>query len=228
MSDQPDNPITPDAEPTREELEAASVMRPLAELPSPFSIVGHPRLPEPSITALSPDDQKAVREVAGSTDPEAVQAALLTFLQERSVAFRIRAGAGDGASAPEREALSQINQLRLLTEEFARLDAELAEIVEHRTEYDDSGNAVPVPVYAFQGSLRTAREARKAEVQHQMGLLAGMEGEAAMERAVRDEVLNQRQRKAQIEEQREVARRAHQIASERRINAAAEARAKHL
>lgn len=229
MSDNPTASPSPDEEPTAEELAAASAIRPLEELPSPWTIKGNPRMTsEVSLSALSPADQQAVREAAGTNDPDAIQAALHGFLRQRSVEFRLKAGAGDGATEPEREALSQMNQLRLLGDEFARIETELAEVRSHRTEHDADGNPVAVPVYALNGALRTSRENRLNEIKHAMSLLAGIEGEAAMQGAVRAQALRTRTLNSQIADQREITRRAHEVARERRINAAAETKAKFL
>ena len=149
-------------------------------------------------------------------------------LRQRSAEFRIKAGVGEGATEPEREALSIQNQMRLYAEEYGRIEAELADVAEARIEKDANGDQFVVTIPALEGSQRTWREARMREIGQAMSRLAGPEGEAAMRRAARDEALKRRQLKAQIEEQREIARRAHEIASERRIKAGAEARAKFL
>jgi ERCC4-related helicase len=115
-----------------------------------------------------------------------------------------------------------------MTEEYNRLDTELADVSEHRTEYDANGNAVPVPVYVHQGTGRTAREHRMGEIKHQMALLAGVEGEAAMKRAARKDVLKAREITRQLTDSREIERRAHELAREDRINEAARTKAKFL
>jgi hypothetical protein len=229
MSDTSDTPISPDEEPTAEELAEASAIRPLEDLPSAWTVKGSPRmLEEPTLKALAPEDQQTVREAAGSNDPEAVKAALFSFLREKQTHARILYGAGEGASAAEREALNQMNQLRLHGEEYRRLEAELAAVGEARVETDANGDQFVVPVPKLQGSQRTWREARMREIGQAMSLLAGIEGEAGMERAAREEALKRRKVRAQIEERRAITRRAHEIASERRITKAAEAKAKFL
>ena len=219
----------PSDEPTAEEVAVAATVRPLEQLPSPWEVTGNPRiLSEPTLEALSPADREAVLQRAGSDKPEAISGALKAFLHERSVEVRIRAGAGDGATESEREALSQMNQLRLLSGEVDRLKAELAEVREHRTEHDANGNPVPVPVYALQGDGRTARQNRLNEIMHEMSLVAGLEGEAAMKRAARADALKARELKQQVEDSREIKRRAHEMAREDRINQAARNRARFL
>jgi hypothetical protein len=229
MSDNTDTPISPEDEPTEAEIAEARAMRPIEDLPSNFTVKGNPQMLAelPPLTAFSQEDRQAIRQAAGSDAPEAIQGAILDFLQERRTEFRIKAGPGEGASGPEREALEQLNQLRLWSEEYHRLEAELARPIDHRTEYDERGEPVAVPIY-LQGSLRTSREVRMGELRQSMSLLAGIEGEAAMQRAVRSEALNRRKVKAQIEERQEIIRRAHEKAREKRINEAADAKAKFL
>ena len=110
-----------------------------------------------------------------------------------------------------------MNELRLLSAEYGKLEAELAEVAEARIEKDADGNQFAVPVHALQGQQRTWREARMRQIGQQMTQVAGIEGQKALDRAAREEALKRRQRSAQIEEQREITRRAHEIAKEKRV-----------
>ena len=229
MSDTPTIPVSPDEEPTVEELAAAATMRPLDQLPSPWVVKGDPAvLSAPTLEALSPADRQAVMNRAGTNDPKAINAALNGFLRERQQDVRIRCGPGEGATATEREALDQMNQLRLMTEEFHRLETELAEVSEHRTEYDASGNAVPVPVYVLQGDLRSARQARMDQIGEQMTLVAGIQGEAELKRAARVDALRIRKARSDVSDLREIERRAQEMVREERLNEAAKTKAKFL
>jgi hypothetical protein len=182
----------------------------------------------PTLEALSPADQQTVIQKAGSTDPTAVGRALNAFLRERREEVLIRCGPGEGATETEREALDQTNQLRLLSEEHDRIATELADVREHRTEYDANGNPVPVPVYVLQGSLRSSRQARLDEIKETMALVAGIQGEAALERAARADARRIRKLQSEVAEAREIERRAHEMAREKRINEAAANKAKFL
>lgn len=230
LTDTHSTPPSPAEEPTPQEIAAAGVIRPLEELPSPWQVKGNPRMiEEPTLAALSPEDrQKVIQNASRSNDPDALNVALHGFLRERSAEFRLKAGAGEGATATEREAISQINQLRLLSEEHSRLEAELAEVREHRTELDAHGNPVAVPVYALQGASRAAREARMNEIRHQQALIAGVQGEEALKRAAREDAIRIREVRAAIADRDEIERRAHEIVREDRLNAAAAAKAKFL
>lgn len=226
----PDTPPSPDEEPTAEEIAAAGAMRPLGELPSPWTVKGNPPIiSEPTLAALSPEDrQTVIQRASGSNHPDALNDALQGFLRERSAEFRLMAGAGEGATHTEREALSQLNQLRLLGAERDRIQAELTEVREHRTETDERGNPVAVPVHALQGSARAAREARLHEINHQAALIAGVEGEAALKQAARSDAIRTRELKAALFEREEIERRAREMVREDRINAAARTKAKFL
>lgn len=221
-------PVSTD-EPTAAEIKAAGVIRPLDQLPSPWIVKGEPSiLSQPTIEALSPADQKVVMERAGSGNPDAISRALNGFLRERQRDLRIRCGAGEGATATEAEALDQLNQVRLLTEESKRIESELADVREHRTEYDDNGNPLPVPVYSVQGGLRTAREFRLAEITDQLALISGIEGAAALTQAARKDALKARELFEQTADRAEIKRRAEQMVREERLDAAARAQAKFL
>jgi hypothetical protein len=229
VNDTSNTPANPDEEPTAAEIAAAGTIRSLDQLPSPWVMKGEPSvISAPTLEALSPADQQKVLESAGSTNPTAVGRALNEFLRKRSADVRIRCGPGEGATETEREALDQMNQLRLMSEEHDRIAAELADIREHRTEYDANGNPVPVPVYALQGSSRTAREARLDQINEQMALVAGIQGEAALERAARADARRIRKLQSEVAEAREIERRAHEMAREKRINEAAATKAKYL
>jgi hypothetical protein len=216
-------------EPTAAEIAAAGVIRPLDALPSPWIVKGEPRiLSQPTLEALSPADQKVVMERAGSSNPEAISNALNGFLRDRQRDLRIRCGAGEGATATEAEALDQLNQVRLLTEEIDRIETELADVREHRTEYDAEGRPVAVPVYAVQGSLRSAKQHRLSEISGQLALISGVEGEAALNAAARKDALRARELAEQTADRAEIKRRAEQMVREKRLDAAARTHAKFI
>ena len=225
---EPTAPLPTD-EPTDAELAAASTIRPLDQLPSPVVVVGDPPvLSQLSLKALSLADQKIVMDRANGTSEGAINAALFGFLRERRNATLIKCGAGEGATETEREALCQMNQLRLMTEEYNRIVGELDEVSEHRTEYDAEGNATPVPVYVHQGDSRSARNHRLTEIKSQMAQLHGRESEVALREAARKEALKTRQINQQLEDGREIERRAHELARDERINEAARRKASIL
>lgn len=217
----------PDDEPTPEEIAAAGTIRPIDDIPSPWIVKGTPAiLSAPTLSALSPDDQKAVRERAGSTDERAIQSALTEFLKDRQRDFRIRCGPGEGATETERTALSQANELRLLADEQSRIEAELAEVWDHRTEIGPDGNPVAVPVYRHQGDARAAREARLEQIVYQAALVAGIEGDKELNAARRADALKARAVRQQTAERDEIKRMGAALIREERVKKGAEAYAK--
>jgi hypothetical protein len=223
-----DTTPTPIDEPTAAELAAAGTIRPLDQIPSPWTVKGNPPIiSQPSLDALSPADQQAVLERAGSSDPTALQKALLGFLQDRQSELRIRCGPGEGASETERVALCQVNRTRLLTEEAKKIEAELEDVISHRTEYDEVGKPHAVPVYRAQGSTRTALMARLDQINHEMLQVAGIDGQAELERATRADAMAARELRRQSEENTEAKRRAEEMLREERINERARTYAKH-
>lgn len=229
MTDTLNTPASPDEEPTAAELAAAGTMRPIEQLPSPWIVKGNPAvISAPTLEALSQADRQTVLSSAGTNDPKAVEAALHGFLKDRQRDLRIRCGPGEGATETERTAMSQINQTRLLVEEYHKLQSELAEVREHRTEVDANGNAVAVPVYVLQGSLRTAREVRMDEITKQTALIAGIQGEAELKEAARVDALRIRKTRQDVADVREIERRAHEMVRNERLDNAAKTKAKFL
>jgi hypothetical protein len=67
-----------------------------------------------------------------------------------------------------------------------------------------------------------------AEIAHEMALIAGIQGEAALKRAAREDAIRARELKAAAFERDEIERRARELVREDRINAAAQSKAKFL
>jgi hypothetical protein len=216
-----DTTTLPHDEPTAEELAAVSTIRPLEDLPSNWTVKGDPKVLAPTLSALSPSDQQTVRQRAASAEPEAINRALVDFLREKRVEVRLLTGAGEGTTAVERAALSQMASLRDMSTEVARIETELADVVSHRTEYKD-GKPVAVPVYRLTGRARSAREARLDEIKHSMALVAGIEGEAEMREAARKDALRMRELRLQVAEREEVKALGEQMLRDERIKAQAE------
>lgn len=231
MTNTPTNPVPADTdnEPTAAEMDAFNRFAE-ADIPSNVSIVGDPlaRVSEPTMAALSPEDQQTVRERARSSDPDAISRALYGFLQEKRRETLIKIGAGEGATETQRTMLEQANTVRLLKQSIDRIEERLAEIAGHGTVTDEDGTTRAVPIYSVQGDQRTAHEAEKERLLYQMALIAGVQGDRELREANRKDALKARETQAQLAEHREIARRARQVASEDRINRAAEQRAKFL
>lgn len=230
MSEEFNTPL-PSAEFTPEELAEASAMRPLEAIPSSWTVKGDPAVTKfvPKLEAFSPSDQKAVRELAGpNATGEQLQSALMTFLKSKSAEARIIAGAGAGATEPEREALEQLGQIQQLERERNRIEDELSDVIRHDTVIGADGMPEAVPVFRYQGQALTQRTYRIAEIAQEIADLKGARGDRAMQEAVRREADNRRQIKNQLEEAEEAKRRAETMVREERVNAAAKTRANML
>ncbi len=230
MSEEYNTPL-PSADFTPEELAEASAMRPLEAVPSNWTVKGDPSFTKftPSVEALAPTDQKAVRQLAGpNATGEQLQSALMGFLQNKRIEARIIAGAGPDATEPEREALEQLGQIRELAREHGKLQAELADVARYENGFDADGNPIAIPVLRFQGEAVTIRTHRMAEIAQAVTDLEGDRGKKAMEEAVRREAANRREQRTRLEEAAEVERRAEAMVREERVEARAKTRANML
>jgi hypothetical protein len=232
VTDTPITPANPDEEPTAEELAEAAKIRPASEFPSPWKVDAFaPRSAflTPSIEALSPADQKAVRSNARSTNPEDLQASLMAFLQERSTDLRVRCG-GEGLTETEITASELDQRSREITAELNRLQEELMAVDHYNTGKDAHGNpvAVAVPKIAPNSEKHRALYAHMDELARELASLGGAEGDRQLAEAARREALKRRGLQQQIADVAEVDRRAQEIARNRRLDAAAQAKARFL
>lgn len=213
-------------EPTAEEMDAFNNFSPL-DIPSPVQVIGQPRIAtEPTLASFSPQQQQEILARAGGSSPEEISAAIQPYLLEKRRELLIKGGAGEGATETQRTMLEQANRVRLLNEGIQRIDAELGAVLRHDTVTGEDGTVRAVPVYQHQGDARTAREAERDRLAHEMVLIAGLQGVRELTEANRRDAIRARDMTAQVEEQREITRRADQLAREERINRAAEQRAK--
>jgi hypothetical protein len=219
----------PDDEPTPAELEAFNNFDPLIDVPTNFEVIGNPRVnAEPTLSSFSREQQEIIRQRAGSADPVALQNAMHGFLLEKKREFLIKGGAGPGSTETMRTSLEQANRVGQLQRDIASIDAQLADVLEYRTEPDATGSPQPVPVYRLQGDSRSAFEARKRELGHEMVLIAGVQGERELRAANRTDALNARKARQQVEEFRQAETLAQQIARDERVRKMAETKAKFL
>lgn len=226
----------PDDEPTAAEMAAFNSFDPVNDVPSPVQVTGDARAffdrigAEPTLQALNPELRHAAEaRLAGLPwTPEAERAAVLAVLRDNSREFRIKAGAGEGATETQRTMLQQANQIRQLAGEYERIKTLLAEVREFRNEVDDTGKPTPVPVYVSEGDSRRALEARLDEVGREMALIAGIQGDRELKEANRADALQARKTRQQIADHREASRRAAKMAREDHINRMARTKAKFL
>ncbi|MEQ7872527.1 hypothetical protein ABDK56_00760 [Sphingomonas sp. ASV193] len=229
-----DNTITPAApveEPTPAEIAEAGKLRPLESLGSVWVQKG-PATNEPFTTptadAFDPETRDRIRREAQG-DPKAEARLVAEEVRSKSRQARLIIGAAD-MTAAEAEALDQRNNIRLIDEESVRLNAELMAVDGYITVQGPNGEPFPEPVLAIaEGSQRyLAMKARLNELAAQRSLIMGREGQKALDEAAKKDAIRNREIKSQIEDRKEIDRRASEIARERRLNAAAETKAKFL
>lgn len=229
MSDNTNQPATDSSdEPSQAELDSFNNFDPIRDIPSPVEVVGNVRLAgNVTMSSFSPQQQEAILQRAGNDRSEkSLQTAIHSYLLDQRRELLIRGGAGEGATQTQRTMLEQANRVRQLSADIARIDKALADVVSHRTEIGEDGTPVAVPVYQVQGDNRSAFEAEKRRLEHEMVLIAGIEGERQITEANRADALAVREAKARVAEFREAEALAAKIARDERIQRMAQTKAK--
>jgi hypothetical protein len=231
VTDTPATPTNPTEEPTAAEIAEAGKLRPLESLGSVWVQKGaatNGPFSTPTADAFDNETRDRIRREARG-DPEVEARLVAAEVRSKSLQARMMIGAAN-LTATETETLDQLNTMRQLDEESARIEAELMKVDGWNTVEGPNGDPVPEPVFAIpEGSQRhLAMRARLEELAHQRSMIAGREGQKALAEAAKRDAIRNRELKAQVEDRKEIERRAAEIARDRRINAAAEAKAKFL
>jgi hypothetical protein len=231
VTDSTTSPAAPVEEPTAAEIAEAGKLRPLDGLGSVWVQKGpatNVRFSTPTADAFDNETRDRIRREAKG-DPQAEARLVAAEVRSKSLQARMMIGAAD-LTATETETLDQLNTMRQLDEESARIETELMKVDGWNTVEGPNGDPIPVAVFAIpEGSQRhLAMKARLEELAHQRSMIAGHEGQKALAEAAKRDAVRNRELKAQAEDRKEIERRAAEIARDRRINAAAEAKAKFL
>ena len=231
MTNSTTSPAAPVEEPTAAEIVEAGKLRPLESLGSVWVQKGpatNTPFSTPTIEAFDPATRDRIRQEAQG-DPQAEARLVAAEERSKSLQARMMIGAAD-LTATESETLDQLNTMRQLDEESARIEAELMRVDRWTTVQGPNGDPLPEAVFAIpEGSQRhLTMKARLQELAHQRSMITGREGQKALAEAAKRDAIRNRELKAQVEDRKEIDRRAAEIARERRINAAAEAKARHL
>jgi len=226
----PATTAAPSDEPTQAEMDAFNNFDPIHDIPTSTQIVGDVRINSaPTMASFSPEQQQQIRERMGNSNSEtSANAAIHSFLLDQKRNFLIKAGAGEGATQTQRTMLEQARRVGDLSDEIKRIDTALGEVVRHDTVTDPDGTVRAVPLYVKQGEARRGFEARKAELVHEMALIAGIQGEKELKDANRTDALNVRAARQQVEEFREAEAMAKQISRDNRVRRMAESKARFL
>lgn len=154
-------------------------------VPSPIEVIGDVRISaEPSLAGLSPDMRERVNAKLADASPAAREALLpkliLNELEANSYRLKVLAGPGRDANEYERECFGILREIYDLESEATRIEAELNDVTGYRTEYDDDGKPVAVPVYRFAPETQKGRQEALQSVRYK---LAQIEREAPARRA---------------------------------------------
>lgn len=187
--------------------------------------------PAPAITleAFSPDDRKALEARAAEINPHNREAAVAQAINERlrreAINLRVRS-TSDNASHYVRTHCA----LEFEIDEAERESMKIAEqLNQMRTVFDPAtGNKIETKEFAVTGEKRDALTKQLMDLFHRSEAIAGSEGQRRRDEARKKDWAEYVDLQRRVWEAQEVDRRAHKMASDDRINAAAAARARHL
>jgi hypothetical protein len=217
---------------------------PVRDLQGPVSLIGGDNVRLPStlpLTALSPEMQAPILQKLQGVPPSARAATEAQLVAEtlhgNSLNLRIMAGGGDNADPYTAEKLSMANEVRLLDQEWLRIETELADVVRWEPVRDpDTGEIVrdpatgeprSVPITAVQGDRRKAMEAEARRLKAKIEDLQGRGGEHRRREAMKRAVAAENEIKRQLAEDAEAKAMGDQMNRDERIKARAEIYAKH-
>jgi hypothetical protein len=231
---------------TPDEAEAVAGIEhfdPVDDVPSPVQWEGGDiKLPERLTVAMLPprlaDPIKAQLAAMPPAEREAKETGLVfAALRQNAYEVRIKGGISPKAEPHHAEALTIAKEIHALEQEAFRIQTELAEVDHWRPVFDEEGNRVIDPatgqqkveaVEAVRGPRRAGMQDRLREIEHQVALLNGIEGDRRLAKARKETAQLRLARQRQLAEEAEVQALAEQMARDERIKAKAEARAKRL
>jgi hypothetical protein len=211
----------------------------LTEVPGASTVTGSINIPEPKLSTLPPAIRETIeRQLAmvPASQREATEKELITkALRQNAANTRALGGLSSEATPYHAEMATVAREVRTAEAEFDKISDQLATVLRYDNRWDDEKQeSVPVPVYAFEGSLRTALINRQAELNYRIKLLAnedgtlGIEGRRRVDRAMLESVALRKARDEQVADLKAVDARAQELAREARIERQAKIRAKML
>ncbi len=166
-------------------------------VPSPVEVIGDVRITaEPSLSMLPPEARERVAgKMANVRDDHGIfeRQFVMEELQANSDRLKVLAGPGKDANEYQRECYGIERERYDLQSEELRIEAELAEVVGHRTEHNDAGEAIAVPIYRFAPETRQGRQEALQLVRYR---LTQLEREAPARRAAAAKLTQDRIAKA--------------------------------
>lgn len=204
--------------PTDAELEAVDHRN----IPSSASVIGDVRIDKlPPLRGLPPAMQQRVTEKMATVKADHAifeEQFIREELEKNSLHYKIVAGIHSDANEYEKVVFGIEREIFHLENQVERMTAALDEVIGHRTEYDADGNVQAVPVLRYAGDDRKGREAAIRDVERQIRLLRGAEGDALKKEAAEATRAHIRDLNARLSEDREVARLTEQQVRQNRID----------
>ena len=211
----------------------------LTEVPGSSTVIGAIKIPEPKLSALPPAMRETIERQLAMTPAsqrEATERELITkALRQNASNVRALGGLSSTATPYHAEMATIAREVRTAEAEFDRISEQLTTVLRYENQWDEKKQEnVPVPVYAFEGSVRTGLIQRQAELNYKIKLLAsedgnlGPEGRLRVDKAMTHSVALHKARDEQAAEMKAVDARARELAQEARIERKAKVRAKML
>lgn len=180
------------------------------------------------LSALHPDDRAEVaKRLQGIADPERRAAAeareVEAIIRRYAVSANIRRGHPNG-TAYDREVASISVEVETLEREADRIREELDEVARYET--GPRGQALPV--YRHSGLARQRLNDRLQQIAANILELEGVGGKRRLERAMADELVARRKAHEEARILDMANKRAAQIVADDRIEALAQAKARHM
>lgn len=225
---------TPDFEPALSQeqfFEKLTTFDPLSDLSGPWSGTGlntGRAFPPVTMDAFSPETRDRINARLRAVHPADHERMREQFIREEmgaaGIEARVMADPGANATNYARICTQQENTRRINGAEIARLQRELAE---HNMTIDPAtGQPAPLPSMRIEGQRRTAMENRILELQTQISLVDGQEGEFHRREAMEQDWIDYMGKQLMAHELAEAKKRAEKKLSEERIEKLAEGFAK--
>lgn len=213
--------------------DAILAMDPIREVPSPFKGFENVKQPELTLSSLPPELRTSVEQQLAHVPirkREGAEATLVrAALEHNSRLVRSEAGVGEGALPFHKMLAEQAANYRQLGREFNSIGEQLVEVVRYDVRFDpNTGERVPVPVYAVEGLAREKLVRQQEQLSYRMDLLEGIEGQRQRQKALKETVELVKQREAQLAEEAEVQAGAEAKVREDRLAKRIAARARML
>lgn len=215
---------------------AAELMdfHPIRDVPSNASVVGSPRLPNklPPLEGLPPEMRQRVSAQLASVPlaerEQKTEEFIRQALIDNSMMYRVRGGLGKGATPVQNEQADIAREVLELSQETARIHLQLAAVERWDNDIDpETGEPTPRAVERIRGQRRVAMENRLREIDHEIALKEGPEGQRRLAKALKESIEQRKAQDEQIAIEREAQELGTKMLRDERVQQRAESYAKH-